>query len=46
MILGCTEIPLLVRPGHCGTLPFHTTVLPAERASEYAVQQGQLRRHA
>jgi aspartate racemase len=46
VILGCTEIPLLVRPGDCSVPLFNTTVLHAERALEYAVGQEQLRRDA
>jgi aspartate racemase len=39
IVLGCTEIPLLVRPEDCGLPMFNTTILHAERALEYAVQQ-------
>jgi aspartate racemase len=38
IVLGCTEIPLLVRPEDCGLPMFNTTILHAERALEYAVQ--------
>jgi len=38
VVLGCTEIPLLVRPEDCGLPLFNTTILHAERALEYAVQ--------
>lgn len=38
IVLGCTEIPLLVRPEDCGLPLFNTTILHAERALEYAVQ--------
>jgi aspartate racemase len=40
VVLGCTEIPLLIRPEDC-TLPvFNTTVLHAQRALEYATSVG------
>lgn len=38
VVLGCTEIPLLVRPEECGLPLFNTTVLHAERALEFALQ--------
>jgi aspartate racemase len=38
VILGCTEIPLLVGPEDCGVPLFNTTILHAERALEFAVQ--------
>lgn len=38
IVLGCTEIPLLVRPEDCGLPLFNTTILHAERALEFAVQ--------
>ncbi len=38
VVLGCTEIPLLVRPEDCGLPLFNTTILHAELALEYAVQ--------
>lgn len=38
IVLGCTEIPLLVRPEDCGLPLFNTTILHAKRALEYAVQ--------
>ncbi len=41
IVLGCTEIPLLVRPEDCGLLLFNTTVLHADRALEFAVQPGE-----
>jgi aspartate racemase len=39
IVLGCTEIPLLVRPEDCGLPLFNTTILHAERALEYAVER-------
>lgn len=36
VVLGCTEIPLLVRPTDCELALFDTTVLHAQRALEYA----------
>jgi aspartate racemase len=38
VVLGCTEIPLLVRPEDCGLPLYNTTVLHAERALEFAAQ--------
>jgi len=37
MVLGCTEIPLLVTPAHTSVPLFDTAVLHAEAALEYAV---------
>jgi aspartate racemase len=39
IILGCTEIPLLVRPQDCSLPLFNTAVLHAERALDYAVRK-------
>ncbi|MBS1871713.1 MAG: aspartate/glutamate racemase family protein [Acidobacteria bacterium] len=36
-ILGCTELPLLVRPQHCCLPLFDTTALHARKALEYAL---------
>jgi aspartate racemase len=40
VVLGCTEIPLLVRPEDCEMPLFDTTVLHAQRALEYATSEG------
>jgi aspartate racemase len=40
IVLGCTEIPLLVRPQDCGLPLFNTTVLHAQQALEYAIDRG------
>jgi aspartate racemase len=37
IVLGCTEIPLLVRPQDCDLPLFNTTLLHAEKALNYAV---------
>jgi aspartate racemase len=37
VILGCTEIPLLVSEGEAGMPLFDTTVIHAEAALRYAV---------
>ena len=37
IVLGCTEIPLLVRPEDCDVPLFNTTTLHAEKALDYAV---------
>jgi aspartate racemase len=37
VILGCTEIPLLIRPGDCALPMFDTTRIHAERAVEFAL---------
>jgi aspartate racemase len=42
IVLGCTEIPLLVRPVDCGIPLFNTTLVHAEQALQYAVRQEQL----
>jgi aspartate racemase len=39
VVLGCTEIPLLVRPEDCRLPLFNTTILHAERALEYALRR-------
>lgn len=39
VVLGCTEIPLLVRPEDCEMPLFDTTVLHAQRALEYATSE-------
>lgn len=38
VILGCTEIPLLVRPGDCSMPLFNTSLMHAERALDLATQ--------
>ena len=38
IILGCTEIPLLVEPKHCDLPLFNTALLHAEKALEFALQ--------
>lgn len=39
VVLGCTEIPLLIQAKHC-TLPlFDTTAIHAERALQYAINE-------
>jgi aspartate racemase len=40
IILGCTEIPLLVSEADVGLPLFDTTVLHAEAALNYAVSRG------
>jgi aspartate racemase len=37
IVLGCTEIPLLVRPQDCDLPLFNTTLLHAEKALNYAI---------
>jgi len=39
IILGCTEIPLLLTPHECAVPLFNTAVLHAQAALEYAVQE-------
>jgi aspartate racemase len=38
IILGCTEIPLLLRPEHCDLPLFNTALLHAEKALRFAIQ--------
>ena len=38
VVLGCTEIPLLVRPQDCDLPLFNTTLLHAEKALNYAIE--------
>ena len=38
IVLGCTEIPLLVTPEHTSVKLFDTATLHAEKALEYAIQ--------
>jgi aspartate racemase len=40
IILGCTEIPLIVKQGDCDVPVFDTTTLHAQRALEYAIADG------
>ncbi len=37
VILGCTEIPLLLRPEDCDLPLFNTTILHAEKALQFAL---------
>ena len=37
VILGCTEIPLLIQQKHCGLPLFDTTTIHAESALQYAI---------
>jgi len=39
VILGCTEIPLLIRPGDCSIPLFDTTALHAAAAVEWALEE-------
>ncbi|MFQ6076847.1 MAG: aspartate/glutamate racemase family protein [Candidatus Bathyarchaeia archaeon] len=39
VVLGCTEIPLLMREEDCDTRLFNTTTIHAEKALEYAVRK-------
>jgi aspartate racemase len=41
IILGCTEIPLLLQPQHCDLPLFNTALLHAGKALLYAVQPEQ-----
>jgi aspartate racemase len=41
IILGCTEIPLLIEPQHCKLPLFNTALLHAAKALDYALQPGQ-----
>jgi aspartate racemase len=41
IILGCTEIPLLLQPEHCGLPLFNTALLHAGKALRLAVQSEQ-----
>ena len=38
IVLGCTEIPLLVEPQHCELPLFNTSILHAAKALEFALQ--------
>ena len=40
IILGCTEIPLLVEPQHCKLPLFNTALLHAAKALDYALEPG------
>ena len=40
VILGCTELPLLVGPSDCALPLFNTTILHAEAALELACEPG------
>ena len=40
IILGCTEIPLLLKPGQCGLPLFNTALLHAGKALRFALQTG------
>jgi aspartate racemase len=37
IVLGCTEVPLLLEPQHCDLPLFNTTLLHAEKALNYAI---------
>jgi len=37
IVLGCTELPLLVRPEHCAIPLFDTAVIHAQKALDYAL---------
>jgi aspartate racemase len=39
IVLGCTEVPVLVRPADCELPLFNTTILHAETALQYALTQ-------
>jgi aspartate racemase len=39
IVLGCTEIPLLVETQHCDLPLFNTTLLHAEKALQFALQK-------
>jgi aspartate racemase len=41
IVLGCTEIPLLVQPQHCELPLFNTSLLHAEKALDFALQSAQ-----
>jgi aspartate racemase len=38
IVLGCTEIPLLVQPQHCDLPLFNTSLLHAAKALDYSLQ--------
>ncbi|MGA9059999.1 MAG: aspartate/glutamate racemase family protein, partial [Terriglobia bacterium] len=38
IVLGCTEIPLLVQPQHCDLPLFNTALLHAGKALDFALQ--------
>ena len=40
VILGCTEIPLLVTPEHTSVRLFDTTIIHAEKALQHAIEKG------
>jgi aspartate racemase len=41
IVLGCTEIPLLVQPRHCDLPLFNTALLHAGKALDFALQPAQ-----
>jgi aspartate racemase len=41
IVLGCTEIPLLVEPQHCDLPLFNTSLLHADKALDFALQSAQ-----
>ena len=41
IVLGCTEIPLLVEPQHCDLPLFNTSLLHAAQALDFALQSAQ-----
>ena len=40
IILGCTEIPLLIEPRHCSLPLFNTALLHAAKALDFALLNG------
>lgn len=40
IVLGCTEIPLLITPEHTSVKLFDTTIIHAEKALQYALKTG------
>ncbi len=40
VILGCTEIPMLIKPGDCGVPTFDTTTIHATAAVDFALNDG------
>lgn len=42
IILGCTEIPLLIKQEHCSTVIFDTSKIHAESAVEFVLKDSKL----
>jgi aspartate racemase len=40
IVLGCTELPLLIRPRDCALPLFNTAIVHAQKALDYAVERG------